>query len=253
MQPDRKPYTVQTPVYAGPLDLLLSLIEHAQLDITTVSLGSVTDQFLEYLAGLEQHHPDEISDFLVVAAKLLQIKSEALLPRQPEREPGEEDVGESLVEQLRLYRRFKQVGALLMQRQAAGLRTHIRVAPPPKVERRLDLSNLVLGDLREAAERAFARQTEKQALGTVIAAPRITILEKLQLINRTLNQVRRASFKGLLSGTPSRLEIVVTFLALLELIKRYRVSVTQQGMFSDIQIERASDWSDEGEVELEFE
>ena len=95
-------YKVQTSVYEGPLDLLLSLIERAELDITAVSLASVTDQYLAHLQGLERMIPDEISAFLVIAAKLVQIKSEALLPRPPEREPGEEDPGESLVEQLKL-------------------------------------------------------------------------------------------------------------------------------------------------------
>ena len=78
-------YTVRTPTYEGPLDLLLGLIERAELDITTVSLAAVTDQYLAYIQGLEQANPDEISAFLVIAAKLLQIKSEALLPRPPAR------------------------------------------------------------------------------------------------------------------------------------------------------------------------
>ena len=86
-------YTVHTPVYDGPLDLLLNLIEHAELDITSVSLAMVTDQYLAYINGLEQISADEISAFIVIAAKLLQIKSEALLPRPPVREVGEEDTG----------------------------------------------------------------------------------------------------------------------------------------------------------------
>ena len=76
-------YTFRTSVYEGPLDLLLDLIERLELDITAVSLASVTDQYLAYIKGLEQINADEISAFLVIAAKLLQIKSEALLPRPP--------------------------------------------------------------------------------------------------------------------------------------------------------------------------
>ena len=79
-------YTVQTPVYEGPLDLLLDLIERAELDITAVSLALVTDQYLAYINSTEELNADEISAFLVIAAKLLQIKSEALLPRPPARE-----------------------------------------------------------------------------------------------------------------------------------------------------------------------
>ena len=93
---------VHTPVYEGPLDLLLDLIERAELDVTTVSLAMVTDQYLVYIHSLEQARADEISAFLVIAAKLLQIKSEALLPRPPVHEPGEENIGEDLVRQLKL-------------------------------------------------------------------------------------------------------------------------------------------------------
>src|SRR5436190_834086 len=151
-------YTVHTPVYEGPLDLLLNLIEHAELDITSVSLAMVTDQYLVYINSLEQISADEISAFLVIAAKLLQIKSEALLPRPPERQPGEENLGQSLVDQLRLYKRFKEIGGWLNERQQENLRTYLRLAPPPKVEAKLDLSNITLEKLVAAAEAAFARE-----------------------------------------------------------------------------------------------
>ena len=137
-------YTVQTPVYEGPLDLLLDLIERAELDITEVSLALVTDQYLAYISGIEELNADEISAFLVIAAKLLQIKSEALLPRPPAREPGEEDAGRSLVDQLRLYKRFKEIGGWLNARRDSNLQTFLRIAPPPKVEPKLDLSNITL-------------------------------------------------------------------------------------------------------------
>ena len=140
-------YKVQTSVYEGPLDLLLSLIERAELDITTVSLASVTDQYLEHLRNVDQQKPEEISSFLVIATKLVQIKSEALLPRPPEREAGEEDPGESLVEQLKLYKRYKEIAVWMEERQTKNLRTFLRVAPPPKVEPKLDLSNLTLEKL----------------------------------------------------------------------------------------------------------
>ncbi len=246
-------YQVQTPVFEGPLDLLLNLIERAELDITALSLAMVTDQYLQYLSGLEERQPDEISAFLVIAAKLVLIKSEALLPRPVEREPGEEDVGVTLVEQLKLYKRFKEIGGWLSDRQDIRLHTYLRVAPPPKVEPRLDLSDLTIARLLTAAERVFAREQEKQSLGTVIAAPRVTIREKIDLISQTLKRIRRASFRGLLEDKATRLEVVVTFLALLELIKRYRVAVVQDNLFGDIDIQPAVDWSDDEEIEIEFE
>jgi segregation and condensation protein A len=246
-------YNVQTPVYEGPLDLLLDLIERAELDITAVSLATVTDQYLAYINGMEQLNADEISAFLVIAAKLLQIKSEALLPRPPAREHGEEDAGQSLVDQLKLYKRFKEIGGWLNIQQEANLRTYLRIAPPPKVEPKLDMSNLTLEKLVAAAEAAFAREAEKKPLATVIAPPRVTIREKIDLISRIMRDMQRTTFRALVDGGASRIEIVVTFLAMLELIKRYRVQVNQEGLFSDIEIERMEDWKDDEELEIEFE
>jgi segregation and condensation protein A len=246
-------YTVRTAVYEGPLDLLLNLIERAELDITSVSLASVTEQYLSYINGLEQINADEISAFLVIAAKLLQIKSEALLPRPPARAAGEEDVGRSLVDQLKLYKRFKEIGGWMHARQQANLRTFLRVAPPPKVEPKLDLSNLTLEKLVTAAAEAFANERNKQPLGVIIAPPRVTIREKIDLIAKVMKDAERSTFRALLVPGASRLEIVVTFLAMLELVKRYRIHAHQDNMFSDIEINRMEDWQDDEDIEIEFE
>jgi segregation and condensation protein A len=246
-------YRVNTPVYEGPLDLLLNLIERAELDITTVSLAMVTEQYLIYINSLEQINADEISAFLVIAAKLVQIKSEALLPRPPAREPGEEDPGQSLVDQLKLYKRFKEISGWLNERTEANLRTYLRIAPPPKVEPKLDLSNITLEKLVAAAEEAFAKEKAKKPLGTIISAPRVTIREKIDMITKMMKDMQRSSFSALTKDSTSRLEIVVTFLAMLELIKRYRVQAHQEGLFSDIEIERMEDWSEDEEIEIEFE
>jgi segregation and condensation protein A len=188
-----------------------------------------------------------------MAAKLLQIKSEALLPRPPAREPGEEDVGRALVDQLKLYKRFKEIGAWMHDRQDLGLRTFLRIAPPPKVEPKLDLSNVTLEKLVKAAEEAFQKEQAKKPLGVVIAPPRVTIREKIDLIARTMRQVEKSTFKALLEQGASRMEIVVTFLAMLELVKRYRIHASQEGLFGDIEIGRMEDWKDEEEIEIEFE
>jgi segregation and condensation protein A len=246
-------YKVHIPVYDGPLDLLLSLIERAELSITNVSLAMVTDQYLAYLNCQEQMRADEISAFLVIAAKLVQIKSEALLPRPPEREAGEEDPGVALVEQLKLYKRYKEIAGWMMELQEKGYHTYLRVAPPPKVEAKLDLSNLTLEGLLDAAASAFAKSNDKKALGTVIAPPKVTIREKIDLISKMLKNIQRASFRGLLTDKASRIEIVVTFLALLELIKRYRITAHQEELFGEIEFERMEDWKDDEEIEIEFE
>lgn len=246
-------YTVQTAIYEGPLDLLLDLIERAELDVTTLSLAAVTEQYLDYLHHLEETHADEISAFLVIAAKLVQIKSEALLPRPPMRLPDEEDTAALLVEQLKLYKRFKKIANLLGEREMQNLRTYLRLAPPPKIEGRLDLSNITIADLIEAAREAYEKETEKQALGTVITAPKVTIREKIELISKKLGAAEHAHFRELLGENPTRIEIVVTFLALLELVKRYQVAARQEGLFTDIEIQRMDDWDPEEEIEIEFE
>ncbi|KAF0108837.1 MAG: Chromosome segregation and condensation protein [Anaerolineaceae bacterium] len=251
LQPPAK-YTVQTAVYEGPLDLLLQLIERAELDVTAVALAQVTEQYLAYIHAMNVP-PEEISAFLVVAAKLLQIKSEALLPRPPVREVGEEDLGEALARQLRIYKRFKEIAAWLDERGTQHLRTYLRVAPPPKVEGRLDLSGITLADLMAAAAAVFAEEQEKAALGTVIAMPKITIREKIALIAARLGQEHHATFNAMLGPNPTRLEVVVTFLALLELVKRYRVAAQQEGLFSEIRIEQLEQWGTDEELEIEFE
>ncbi len=246
-------YTVRTSVYEGPLDMLLDLIERAELDITSVSLAAVTDQYLASIRELEQLNADEISAFLVIAAKLLQIKSEALLPRPPVHEPGEEDVARSLVDQLKLYKRFKEIGSWLNERQERNLRTFLRVAPPPKIEPKLDLSNVTLETLVAAAQEAFAKERSKQPLGVIIAPPRVTIREKIDLITKTMNELGRSTFRALLDQGASRLEVVVTFLAMLELVKRYRIQAHQENLFSEIEIDRTEDWDENEEIEIEFE
>jgi segregation and condensation protein A len=246
-------YKVQTPVYEGPLDLLLDLIERAELDITSVSLANVTEHYLAYIKNLDQINADEISAFLVIAAKLLQIKSEALLPRPPVRPAGEEDIGRSLVDQLKLYKRYKEIGVWMNARQQANLRTYLRVAPPPKVEPKLDLSNLTLEKLVAVAKEAFAKERNKQPLGVIIAPPRVTIREKIDLIAKVMKEVEHSTFGALLAPGASRLEIVVTFLAMLELVKRYHIHAHQEDLFSDIEIDRMEEWKDDEEIDIEFE
>ena len=246
-------YTVQMAVYEGPLDLLLDLIQRSELDITAISLAMVTEQYLGYLHELEERLPEEISAFLVMAAKLVQIKSEALLPRPPVLEPGEEDIGAALVEQLKLYRRFKEIANVLQGREAQNLRTYLRLAPPPKIEGKLDLSDISITDLLKAASEVYAKEVEKQALGTIITPPKITIREKIELISKKFGAVDHAHFTDLLGENPTRIEVVVTFLALLELVKRYRLSAKQENLFTTIEIERLDDWNPEEEIDIEFE
>ena len=251
-------YTDQLSIFEGPLDLLLQLIEREELDITRVSLAQVTDQFLAYLKILERLNIADIADFLVVAARLLLIKSEALLPRPPERQPDEEDPGDELARQLLAYKRYKEIAGALHERAEAGLRTYLRLAPPPKAgdfgrKPMLDMRGLTPLALLEALRRALAVAPDKPALGTVVAPHRVTIRDQIRLIARSLRASPRISFQKLLENAASRMEILVAFLAVLELVKRRKVEARQEQMFGEIELISVSEWTEEDMSELEFE
>ena len=245
-------YKVSTAVYEGPLNLLLQLIERAELDITRLALAQVTDQYLAHLRSLQERAAEDVSAFLVIAAKLLQIKSEALLPRPPAREIGEEDPAEALARQLLAYKRYKEIAKTLEAREAAGLRSYLRLAPPPKVQGVLDLSEFTLNDLLNAARSAFIHTDNRPELKTVVAAPRITIRDRIRHIVTEIKSGQRTSFRRLLSEKRTRLETVVTFLAMLELIKRRFLLARQEALFGDIDLEPAEDWDENIEFETEF-
>ncbi len=130
-------YTVALPAFNGPLDLLLHLIDRQELDITAISLAQVTNQYLVQLEQLKANRMTHLIDFLVVGARLVQIKSRALLPQTPVSldDEEEEDPAEALVRQLRQYKRFKQLAGRLQTRETADLRTYLRVAPAPRLEK----------------------------------------------------------------------------------------------------------------------
>jgi segregation and condensation protein A len=245
-------YKVATPVYEGPLDLLLQLIERSELDITSLALAQVTDQFLDYIHQIQIQETGEVSAFLVIAARLLQIKSEALLPRPPIREVGEEDPGEALAQQLIAYKRYRQIADLLGYRESQGMRTYLRLATPVRIEGLLDLSGIGLAELFQAGKQILEQARQKDALDTVVSLPRITIKEKIFQISRQLHGQKKLSFFKLLSVNVTRLDIVVTFLAVLELIKRQFVQARQTELFSDISLETTNPWSQEESFDTEF-
>ncbi|HPH94875.1 MAG TPA: segregation/condensation protein A [Anaerolineaceae bacterium] len=229
-------YKIATDVFEGPLDLLLELIQKAQLDITRLALAQITDQYLAYLRQLQETNASEVSAFLIIAAKLIQIKSEALLPRPPERAPDEEDPGEALAQQLILYRQFKLAAQWAQQREAEHLRCYLRTAPGIKIEGKLDLAGLTIKDIVLAARAGLKMNQDAVYLSTVVAPPRVTIRERIKLILNTLQQQQRTSFFRLMKTSRNRIFFVVTFLAMLELIKRRIIEVQQDALFSDISI-----------------
>lgn len=228
-------YQVQLPVFEGPLDLLLHLIEREELDITKIALAQVTDQYLAYLAILKKIDVELLTDFLVVAAKLLLIKSQALLPKPPPSlADEEEDIGDQLAHQLRVYKQFKTVAQTLRQREAEGLRNFIRLALPPRLEPRLSLGEVTLDDLIAAMHQALAILPADPAVSEVVSPRTVTIGQQMALIRDELTRHQQISFWHLLHRATSRTEIIVTFLAMLELIKQYAIEVRQETLFGDI-------------------
>jgi segregation and condensation protein A len=195
---------------------------------------------------------EELSSFLVIAARLLQIKSETLLPRPPIREEGEEDPGETLARQLLEYKRYKQVAKNLDQRKNMGLHTYIRLTPPPKTIPKVDLGEFGLNDLVNLALEIFSRDESKPDLQTVVTAQKVTIRQKIHLISGRLRQLGRSNFNSFINSSSTRLEIVVTFLALLELVKQRIVNAQQADLFGEIELELSGQLAEDEEFELEF-
>lgn len=246
-------YKVSTPVYEGPLDLLLQLIEKSELDITKVAIAQVTDQYLNYLHHLDAYEPEEVSAFLVIASRLIQIKSEALLPRPVIREEGEEDPGEALAQQLRLYRLFRDAASYLGQREASGNTCYLRLVPPPKIEANLDLGGMNIHDLVIAANEVLTSINTLPELKDVVTPNHITIRQKISVITEILKQKGKSSFKSFLFDFHSRIEAVITFLAMLELIKRQIVKANQECVFGEIHVELLSDEKEFIEIDSEFD
>lgn len=226
-------YAVRLDSFEGPLDLLLRLIEKAELDITTISLAKVTDQYLAHIRQLERIQPDLLADFLVVAAKLILIKSQALLPQPPLPQPEEEDVGMDLVRQLEEYKRFKQAAEALKEREERGLRSYARARPLVTPRQGLTPGEVTLDDLLNALQRVLAT-TPSVPVSTVVSPVVISIDDKIRIIESAIAGGRRVHFTGLLLRAQSRVEVIVTFLAILELMKRGKLMAEQNETFGEI-------------------
>jgi segregation and condensation protein A len=232
-------YQIRLPVFEGPLDLLLQLIEREELDITVVALAQVTDQYLERLAELERRKARDLADFLVVAARLVLIKSAALLPRpsQPALEDDAHDVGQDLVRQLQIYKQFKTIAGLLHEREARGLYSYVRLALPPRRAPEPDLSDVTLQDLLTLAQQALDVKSGPPT-GQVVSPITVTIEEQIDHIEHQLSRQHQIVFRTLLSQAATRIEIIVTLWAVLELIKQDLVCIRQDHLFGQIVIQR---------------
>ena len=236
INPPGSDYTIHTDIYEGPLDLLLDLISKAELDITRLSLARVTDEYLAHLERIQQTSAVEVSGFLVVAAKLIQIKSEALLPRPPVREEGEDDPAVSLARQLRIYREFKQTSIWFKSLEEQGRRTYIRLAPPPVINECLDLEGVTVTNLVSLLKALYRFEEEASPITSIVTIPKITIKNKIRDLITHLRTENQLSYYRLLPQKFDRIEAIVLFLAILELIKQQYVIADQTGLFKDINL-----------------
>jgi segregation and condensation protein A len=249
--PSTSKYQIATDIYSGPLDLLLQLIEKAELDITRLSLAKVTDQYLQHLQSLAVRDPIEVSAFLVMAARLVLIKSLVLLPR-PETLSTlpEEDPGEILARQLITYKRFKEIALVLRERESKGLRTYLRMAPQPRIAGKWIPEDLNINELAQVYQNLLTAVVKLHPLKEAVSITAITLRQKIDEIVSILQTTNQSTFNALLKNKHTRMEIIVTFLALLELIKHHSILALQENPFEDIHLEKIGDLQVDIETEL---
>ncbi len=234
-------YKVQFEVFEGPLDLLLYLVKKEEVDIYEVNLTQLATSFIEYVELMRQLDLDIAGEFLVMASTLMYIKSRELLPVDQQAPVEDEEEGEDprweLIRQLVEYKKFKDVAAKLQEREAAQENIYPRLpgklsfeAPAPKLQVSLfDLINAVNSILKR-----FALQDTRD-----IFEDKWTVSEKIESLIYALKQKTRVKFTELFAAATSRTEVVVTFLALLELIRLKQLVIAQAEPFSEIEITRA--------------
>jgi len=232
-----------TEKFSGPLGLLLSLIESEELDITEVNLAKIADQYIAHIRSVADINPEELADFLVVAAKLLYIKSKALLPYLYSRE--EEEEIDDLEKQLKMYKEFIDASRKL---KAIALKKPFLYLPPNLKNRRAQFNlpvfsppaKLTASRLEEDWRKilAFWEKRKEEKLPEEKLEPKVNIDEKIALIKKLLIDKIKVNFSRLLEAAGTKTEIIVSFLAVLELIKQKEIIFEQAGLFGDIQLSR---------------
>jgi segregation and condensation protein A len=236
-EPSATAFELKLSVFEGPLDLLLYLIEREELDITAVSLVQVTDQYLSFLRGGEQIDATALAEFIAIGARLLLLKSRALLPKPHIDEEPEDDIAEDLVQRLREYRRFKEIAATLQEIEEQGLRAYPRLAPPTDLPLPTGLDgvtlDLLLSIFQETLERTPAEEEEEEV---VVERHEVTVEQKVRELGDELRQRRRVSFRRWISACRTRVEVIVSLMAVLELIKSLELRAEQDRLFGDINL-----------------
>jgi len=231
-------YTVKLKQFQGPLDLLLQLTEEKKLDIVEISLAKVTDQYLAHLKKLNSISLEELADFLVIASRLILIKSRLLLPSLELTEEEEEDI-EALKKRLEEYKKIKNLAKNIDNLSVAQNVSYSRekyhglfkLFYPPKNVKLNDLKNSFKNILDEIALLGDKLPEENIKL-------RISIEERINYIQSELIQKVEITFNNIMKKNKSRADIIINFLALLELVKQRMVLVQQKGIFQDIYLKK---------------
>lgn len=251
--------------FEGPLDLLLHLIEKNKVSIYDIPIAEITDQYMEYVRQMENRSLDVVSEFLVMAATLLDIKARMLLPKEETEEGEEEDPRAELVARLLEYKTYKYMSGEFRDMEVDADKIFYKSATIPgevaRYEEPVDLDKLLAGvtlpQLQSIFEAVMKRQKEKidpvrSHFGTIKKEP-VSLEEKIGSVMGYARKHRKFSFRGLLESAESRTEVVVTFLAILELMKIGKIHLTQEHLFDDMQIETLEPEGSEDELSIEVE
>lgn len=241
--------TIKLQVFEGPLDLLLYLIEKNKVNIYDIPIVEITSQYMEYLAEMKKRDLNILSEFLVMAATLIDIKSRMLLPSAPKEDEEEEDPRAELVQQLLEYKMYKCMAYELKDRQMDAERVMFREpAIPDEVaayEEPVDLDELVsdvtLAKLNEIFQSIMKKQADKidpvRSKFGKIQKEEVSLEEKMVYLEDYAKGHRHFSFRNLLESQSGKVEVIVTFLAILELMKTGKIFISQEHIFGDIQID----------------
>ena len=235
-------YKLKLDIYEGPLDLLLYLIKKNELDICSIAIAEVTDQYIEYINMLQLLDLNIVGEFLVTAATLMQIKSRALLPPDPlAKEDAPPDPADELVQRLLEYQRYKEIAEQLKTKESARQDFFSRNVSEDELNKLKDESKETyieasLFDLINAFSRALTRVPEKKDYE--ITKEEYTVDQKVHMVLHLLIEQSRLSLNDLFCKAQHRLEMIVTFLAVLELIRLREIVVMQPRNFEDVEIIR---------------
>ena len=241
--------TVKLQVFEGPLDLLLHLLEKNKVNIYDIPIVEITNQYMEYIAEMKRQDLNVMSEFLVMAATLLDIKSKMLLPKQETVEEEEEDPRAELVQQLLEYKMYKCMAYELRDRQLDAQRVMFKEPTIPKevlaYEQPVDLTELVsdmtLAKLNDIFKSIMRKQVDKvdpirSKFGKIVKEE-VSLSDKMLYLEEYCKSHQSFSFRNLLEKQAGKMEVIVTFLAILELMKTGKIFISQEHTFDDIWIE----------------